>query len=176
MLKIIRIANPVSTIISTIFILILLTAPLLSAGNMAEHAKKYNSLGFTKLIQGKYSEAEYYFIKAILLNPLVKYYYNNLAVIYMKQKRYREAYKYLLICLSLDNNYIKALTNTAITSFYMFKFKDAYYYYIKALRADPDYTRKRFRKKNVLKKLDHLIKENPENKKLRFIHAYLKKK
>lgn len=127
---------------------------------------KLNKIGLEKLQEKHYSDAELLFLKAILKNPAVKYYYNNLSVVYMNQERYKEAYRNLKIAIRIDPEYVKALSNMAITCFYMFNFIESYKYYLDARKADREYTIRRFNKKKAELKIMELYKKNPDNESL----------
>ncbi len=146
----------------------------ISGNKITESDEQLNNTGCKNLEEKKYLEAEKYFLKAIAINPAVKYYYNNLSVTYINQEKYVEAYNNLKIAILLDPYYVKALSNMAITCFYRFKFFESYHYYLKARETNREYTIKRFDRKKAEIKIAELHKKNPGNKTLEKILIHLK--
>ncbi|MFW5860941.1 MAG: hypothetical protein ACOCWZ_01720 [Spirochaetota bacterium] len=143
--------------------------------NISKDSAALNRHGHRLFVNGEYTKAKNYFEKAIRVDPTVKYYHNNLSAVYMNQGKYNRAYTQLKIAISLDRKYVKALSNMAITCFHLFKFSEAYTYYQKARAADETYTGKRFQKAKVIKQVERLYAENPDDKRLSSILEYLKK-
>ncbi len=142
--------------------------------NVMQDAATLNKHGHRLFMNGEYAKAKNYFEKAIDVDPSVKYYHNNLSVVYMNQGKYNNAYNQLKIAIAIDRQYVKALANMAITCFHLFKFKEAYSYYQKARVADETYTGNRFQKAKVIKHVERLYAENPDDKRLSSILDYLK--
>ncbi len=166
--------------IRTLYIIVVLSIACGSLwalpANISKDAAALNKHGHRLFVNGEYAKAKNYFEKAIKVDPSVKYYHNNLSVVYMNQGKYNSAYNQLKIAIALDCQYVKALSNMAITCFHLFKFREAYTYYQKARAVDETYTGNRFQKAKVIKHVERLYAENPDDKRLSSILEYLKKK
>jgi tetratricopeptide (TPR) repeat protein len=134
-----------------------------------------NRMGFLKLREGEYKNAQRYFLSAIRKNPSVKYYYNNISVACIKLKDYKKARKYLQVAIAIDPAYVKALSNMAVVCFYQLRFREAYHYYSMARRVDDRYIDKRFEFGRIVKGIERIQDENPENSELKLILRYLKR-
>jgi tetratricopeptide (TPR) repeat protein len=122
-----------------------------------------NKAGMIRLRDGDYINAEKCFAESIRRNPAGKHFYNNLAVALMRQGKYIPAYALLKKAISIDPDYSKALSNMAIVCFHLSHFKEAYNYYLLSHRADREYTNQRFEKKRIARKIELLMKSDPEN-------------
>lgn len=134
-----------------------------------------NRMGFLKLREGEYLRAQWFFLSAIRKNPSVKYYYNNISVAYIKLRDYKTARKYLQAAIAIDPAYVKALSNMAVVCFYQLRFREAYHYYSLARRIDDRYTDERFEFAKIVKGIERVRDENPENSELRMILQHLKR-
>lgn len=134
-----------------------------------------NRMGFLKLREGKYLKARGFFLSAIRKNPSVKYYYNNISVACIKLRDYRMARRYLQAAIAIDPHYVKALSNMAVVCFYQLRFREAFHYYSLARRIDNRYTDKRFEFSKIVKGVERVRDENPDNSELRIILQYLEK-
>jgi tetratricopeptide (TPR) repeat protein len=140
--------------------------------SMSEH--ELNRMGLLKLREKEYEDAKRYFMLAIRRNPSVKYYYNNISVVCIRLRDYKEACSYLRIAIAIDPYYVKALSNMAVVCFYQLRFKDAYRYYLMARRVDNRYTDERFEFGRIIKGVEKVKDENPENSELKLILWHLK--
>jgi tetratricopeptide (TPR) repeat protein len=139
---------------------------------MSEH--ELNRMGLLKLREKEYTNAKRYFMLAIKRNPSVKYYYNNISVVCIRLRDYKKARNYLRIAIAIDPCYVKALSNMAVVCFYQLRFKDAYRYYLMARRVDNRYTDERFEFGRIIKGVEKVKDENPENSELELILWHLK--
>jgi len=150
-------------------VFITLTGLTWAKDNDQKKAQHYNEIGWLKIKEKHYQEAEKYLLQAISLNPKVKFYYNNYAVACLNQGKNQEALSYLKICVALDPYYAKAFFNMALAYFYLFEFKKAYQAYQKTVEVDKVYAKQRFKIPKAIDKVEKVYQQHPENKALKII-------
>jgi len=88
--------------------------------------------------RGLHKLAEYYYRRAIELNPNLKQAYNNLGNLLNKLGRSHEALIYLNKALEIDPQYVSALINKGIALVKLGKYNQALECFEKALNLDPN--------------------------------------
>lgn len=136
----------------------------------------YNKAGFIYFNLNKIEEALKYYLMALKFNPDLYFVYNNIGVIYLKLKDYITAKEYFLKAYEIKNNYPKVLINLAFTEFMLKNYVESYKWFIKAINCDRDYVRLRFDREKAIKKLEEIIKDNPQDKTLQSILKFVKDK